>query len=233
LDDENLDDNNDFDDSSHEDWESENTVDDNSRYAHLFNRWTWHTRIPYVRQLWEWKLYKIRRQKHLMRRSQEGMEWDYPLSRWRYGIVWVIRKLGRSIRRRWRARRSRDETRQPGGRRGSAFYAGGRGDVDCASDDEKAKDHQLGMEHRGRVLERRAWAADVAKGFAARFKFGFGRGDEIEGRELGEGREGEGMEEEVERAARDGVQRERRTLRSVFRRRRRVEDEEMGIVRGG
>ncbi|KAK4445379.1 hypothetical protein QBC34DRAFT_164894 [Podospora aff. communis PSN243] len=87
--------------SEHSYWESDNTGDEETQYAHLFNRWTWHTHIPYVRRLWEWKLYKIRRQKHLMRRSQEGMEWDYPLSRWRYRIVWVFRGLGRSVRRRW------------------------------------------------------------------------------------------------------------------------------------
>ena len=157
------------------------------------------------------------------------MEWDYPLSRWRYGIVWVFRKLGRSIRR--RLRRNRVENRRPEVRRGSTFYrAGGRVEVECASDDEKARDHHLGMEHRGRVIVRREWAADLAERVGTWFKFGFGRDG---GAEVGAGGGVEMSQGDTEGAAGDAREGVRQSLRSVFRRRKRVEDEEMGVVRGG
>jgi len=195
--------------------DSEATVDDDREYALLFRRWNWHTRIPYIRRLWEWKLYTVRRQRHRMRRSQEGVEWDYPLSRWRYGVIWRLHRA-------WRHQR-----KVKGGRKknGIGENARAREEDECVSDDEKARNYELGLEHRGRMNLRREMVADAARAVGA--WFGYMGGDR---RRKGEDGEEEGGEE-VEQLGVDTQQGVLPSLRSVFRRRQRVVDEEMGIGR--
>ncbi|KAK5654263.1 hypothetical protein OQA88_7438 [Cercophora sp. LCS_1] len=163
------------------------TDDDEREYAYLFGRWDWHTRIPFIRRLWLWKLYRIRGQRHRLRRSQEGVEWDYPLSRWRGWVVWVIR------RRRRRRRRNQRE------------------DDDCDSDDENARNYRRGAEHRWRVKVRREWLGDAVKGVGGWFGFGKRRKKD---------------EEDEEDEVRGDV---RISLKTVFRRRQRMVDEEMEV----
>jgi len=150
-----------------------------------------------------------------MRRSQEGVEWDYPLSRWRYGVIWRLRRA-------WRRQR-----KVKGGRKknGIGENARAREEDECVSDDEKARNYELGLEHRGRMNLRREMVADAARAVGA--WFGYMGGDR---RRKGEDGEEEGGEE-VEQLGVDTQQGVLPSLRSVFRRRQRVVDEEMGIGR--
>lgn len=124
---------------------SENTGDDDREYSHLFGRWDWHSHIPGVRRLWEWKLYKVRREtRHRMRRSQERYEWDYPLSRWRHRLASMFRG-----RRKWRLVPRREKKKRMDW------------ESDCGSEDERAKNGELGVEHQARVEGRKRWAGEV------------------------------------------------------------------------
>lgn len=125
--------------------ESEDSGDDDQRYARLLGRWEFNSHIPGIRRLWEWKLYKVRQKtRHRMRRSQEEYEWDYPLSRWRRRLASVFRG-----RKKWRLKRR-------GGKKEKTDL-----DSDCGSEDEKAKNNELGAEHEARVKGRKMWAGEV------------------------------------------------------------------------
>lgn len=66
--------------------------DDDEDYAPLFGRrrrrlTMVHTKIPFVRRLWEYKTYRLPELQDLDAAGFEDLEWDYPLSRWRKMIA--------------------------------------------------------------------------------------------------------------------------------------------------
>ncbi|KAK3381256.1 hypothetical protein B0H63DRAFT_475184 [Podospora didyma] len=68
--------------------------DDDSNYAPLFGKpeLTWHTKIPYVRRLWEWKTYRLHELEDL-NAGLENLDWDYPLSHWRKKVADPVRLM--------------------------------------------------------------------------------------------------------------------------------------------
>ncbi|KAK5658045.1 hypothetical protein OQA88_2601 [Cercophora sp. LCS_1] len=57
-------------------------------YAPLFGnrKLMWHTKIPLVRRLWEYKTYQLDELRNLDA-GLEDLDWDYPLSRWRKNAI--------------------------------------------------------------------------------------------------------------------------------------------------
>jgi len=209
--------------------ESENTGDDDREYSHLFGRWDWHSHIPGVRRLWEWKLYKVRRATgHRMRRSQERYEWDYPLSRWRHRVASAFRG-----RKKWRLARRRQKKEKTDL------------DTDCGSEDERAKNNELGAEHHGRVEGRKRWAREVMERVVGWVGLEWDRSSSSSGSSSGgggsitsgggsgvsggDGEDGQArwvrVRERARRIALVG------RIPSGFRRRESTVDEEMGVVR--
>ncbi|KAK1831011.1 hypothetical protein QBC39DRAFT_284169, partial [Podospora conica] len=118
---------------------SEDTGDDDGEYARLFSRWNWHTHMPIVRWLWEWKLYKVRRgARPRMRRSREPYEWDYPLNRWRRGLKSAFQPT-----RKWKLRRVRGKKEKT------------QMNWDCDGGHERAEDDELGVGHDRRAEKRK------------------------------------------------------------------------------
>jgi hypothetical protein len=208
--------------------ESENTGDDDREYSHLFGRWDWHSHIPGVRRLWEWNLYKVRREtRHRMRRSQERYEWDYPLSRWRHRLASAFRG-----RMKWRLARRRQKKEKTDL------------DTDCGSEDEWVKNNELGAEHHGRVEGRKRLAGEVLErvvgwvGLEWDSSSSSSGGSSSGGSITGAGGSGASSGDGEDSQARWVRVRERARrislvgrIPSGFRRRERTADEEMGVVR--
>lgn len=68
---------------------SEHYDEDDEDYAPLFGQrgLMVHTKIPFVRRLWEYKTYRLPELEDLDTAGFEDLEWDYPLSRWRKKIA--------------------------------------------------------------------------------------------------------------------------------------------------
>ncbi|KAK3339981.1 hypothetical protein B0T25DRAFT_366332 [Lasiosphaeria hispida] len=133
--------------------------DDNHEYAPIFSRWRWHTRIPWVRRLWLWNLYEVRRSRHRVRSSQEEWEWDYPLRRWRsqtFGRLktrvkkwWVLRGVEKAVD---KGLLEPEEGRE---------YLRKTWDAECWSEDERMLRGTREDEHRDRVKGRKKWLAGL------------------------------------------------------------------------
>jgi len=63
-------------------------------YAPLFGnpKFTWHTKIPIVRRLWEYKIYRLAELENL-NAGLEDLDWDYPLSRLRKTAASPVRSF--------------------------------------------------------------------------------------------------------------------------------------------
>ncbi|KAK0713751.1 hypothetical protein B0T26DRAFT_873806 [Lasiosphaeria miniovina] len=151
-------------------------------YAPLFNRWRWHSRIPGLRRLWLWGPYEVPPERRHNLRSQEQVEFDYPLHRLRHRVPYFLRNSLRPSREpegpRYSFYNDGDGQHDDGGDNydydynydddgdgnGEGNDSSGNGDGDdytCHSIDERARREELEMEHHERVQERKDWLASL------------------------------------------------------------------------
>jgi len=80
-------------------------------YAYLFGRFSLHTRIPYLRRLWKYHVYKL----NLLEDVDTGLDdfvWDYPLRRFRKNLMAPAEKvlLALGLRQLWESYHKHETT---------------------------------------------------------------------------------------------------------------------------